>query len=287
MTLETLLKHPALWKGRQQHTGRDTLATGYKALDDALPSNGWPIGALTEIMTTDAGIGELSLLVPALGALTSRQQWIALVAPPYVPYAPALTNAGIALEYTLVIDSQSECKNDFWAAEQLLRSGVFSAVILWSSTNSDERQQRRLQLAAEQGKSWAVCYRPSRTARTSSPAGLRMVLRHAGTREAHTRGRHSQSPDVQNRGLQSRDLQSGSLHSSDPQSGDIRNTGLQIDIIKNRGGRLKCLNLADKPNRAGHRKADNLIALPRQRLNKSAAETVSNTAPNQRPGTIK
>ncbi len=253
MTLEALLKHPALWKGRQQHDGKDTLATGYDALDAALPSQGWPVGALTEIMTTDAGIGELSLLLPALGALTSNQQWIALVAPPYVPYAPALANAGIALEYTLVIDSQSEHKNDFWAAEQILRSGVFSAVILWSSTNGDERQQRRLQLAAEQGKSWAVCYRPSRTAQTSSPAGLRMVLRHAdtqtGTRQGQTR--HPQG-DLQTHDLQPSDLQSGDLKAH-----GLQTHGLQIDIIKNRGGRLKCLNLGD----ACHRKTDNLIAL--------------------------
>lgn len=253
MSLEALLKHPALWKGRQQHDGKDTLATGYDALDAALPSQGWPIGALTEIMTTDAGIGELSLLLPALGALTSSQQWIALVAPPYVPYAPALTNAGIALEYTLIIDSQSEHKNDFWAAEQMLRSGVFSAVILWSSANGDERQQRRLQLAAEQGKSWAVCYRPSRTAKTSSPAGLRMVLRHAAPGNGNTRdGR------LQTRSLQTRDLENR----------DFKYRGLQIDIIKNRGGRLKCLNLGD----ACHRKTDNLVALSRQRLSKPAAE---------------
>jgi cell division inhibitor SulA/protein ImuA len=212
MTLEALLKHPALWKGRQQNNERDTLATGFAALDAALPSQGWPIGALTEIMvaSTDGGtgIGELSLLSPALAALTSSQQWIALVAPPYVPYAPALVNAGISLEHTLIVEA--ETKNAFWAAEQMLRSGVFSAVVLWTSANGDERQQRRLQLAAEQGRSWAVCYRPDRTARTSSPAGLRMVLQHV-----------------------------------DPQNHDSSHSGLQVDIIKNRGGRLRCLHLGD------------------------------------------
>lgn len=212
MTLEALLKHPALWKGRQQNNERDTLATGFAALDAALPSQGWPIGALTEIMvaSTDSGtgIGELSLLSPALAALTSSQQWIALVAPPYVPYAPALVNAGISLEHTLIVEAES--KNAFWAVEQMLRSGVFSAVVLWTSANGDERQQRRLQLAAEQGRSWAVCYRPDRTARTSSPAGLRMVLQHV-----------------------------------DPQNHGSHNNGLQVDIIKNRGGRLRCLHLGD------------------------------------------
>lgn len=239
MTLEALLKHPALWKGRQQHNERDTLATGYEALDAALPSKGWPIGALTEIMVTDAGIGEFSLLLPALRSLTSNQQWIALVAPPYVPYAPALTNAGISLDYTLIIGSQCEHKNTFWAAEQMLRSGVFSAVILWSATNGDERQQRRLQLAAEQGKSWAVCYRPCRTAHTSSPAGLRMVLRY-----------------------------SSDSRTQESQNMNERDRGLQVDIIKNRGGRLQCLNLGD----TCYRKSDNLIPLPSHLLNPRAID---------------
>jgi len=194
------------------------------------------------------------LLLPALGTLTSSQQWIALVAPPYVPYAPALTNAGISLEYTLIIDSQCEHKNAFWAAEQMLRSGVFSAVILWSSTHGDERQQRRLQLAAEQGKSWVVCYRPYRTAHTSSPAGLRMVLRHIND------SGHRNSTDSGERDSQIRDSRSKDLSTR-----DSSNSGLQIDIIKNRGGRLKCLNLGD----ACHRKTDNLIALSHQRFNRA------------------
>ena len=194
MTVEALLKHPALWKGRQQHEKRETFPTGYTALDLALPSGGWPVGALTELMVAHEGVGEFTLLLPALAALTQQQQWIALVAPPYTPYAPALVNAGIALERLLVVDS-SDQKNAYWATEQLLRSAVFSSVVLWTEQSTDERRQRRLQLAAEQGKAWAVCYRPHRAASTSSPAGLRMILQKGAS-------------------------------------------GLQANIIKNRGGRL-------------------------------------------------
>ncbi len=175
MTIEALLKHPALWKGRVQHEKRETFATGYDALDTALPSGGWPVGALTELMVAHEGAGEFTLLLPALAALTQQQQWIALVAPPHTPYAPALVNAGVALERLLVVDSTDQ-KSAYWAAEQLLRSGVFSSVILWTDKIADESRQRRLQLAAEQGKAWAVCYRPYRASQTSSPAGLRITL---------------------------------------------------------------------------------------------------------------
>jgi len=82
MTVEALLKHPALWKGRQQHEKRETFATGYTPLNAALPSGGWPVGALTELMVAHEGVGEFTLLLPALAALTQQQQWIALVAPP-------------------------------------------------------------------------------------------------------------------------------------------------------------------------------------------------------------
>ena len=175
MTVEALLKHPALWKGWQQHEKRETFATGHTELDAALPSGGWPVGALTELMVAHEGVGEFTLLLPAMAALTQQQQWIALVAPPHTPYAPALVNAGVVLERLLVINPDDQ-KNAYWATEQLLRSAVFSSVVLWAEKVSDERRQRRLQLAAEQGKAWAVCYLPYRAAKTSSPAGLRIVL---------------------------------------------------------------------------------------------------------------
>ena len=175
MTVDTLSKHPALWKGWQQHEKRETFATDHTALDAALPSGGWPVGALTELMIAHEGVGEFTLLLPAMAALTQQQQWIALVAPPHTPYAPALVNAGVALERLLVVNPDDQ-KNAYWATEQLLRSAVFSSVVLWAEKTSDERRQRRLQLAAEQGKAWAVCYLPHRAAKTSSPAGLRIVL---------------------------------------------------------------------------------------------------------------
>lgn len=216
MALEALLKHPALWQGRQrQQTDHETLSTGYLQLDAILPARGWPIGTLTEVMSDNDGIGEFSLLLPALCKLTRQQHWIALIAPPYVPYAPALMAAGLALDRTLVVDTNTKGntkekeKDDFWAAEQLLRSGIFSAVILWCGKTSNDRTQRRLQLAAEHGKCWAVCYRPERTANTASPAGLRMLLKQ-------------------------------------------QNHQLYVDIIKNRGGRLQCVALNQETGNKKH-----------------------------------
>ena len=61
---------------------------------------GWPLGAVTEVFVEGYGVGELGLLMPALAALTKEdsatpKKWIAWVAPPFVPYAPALQQHGV------------------------------------------------------------------------------------------------------------------------------------------------------------------------------------------------
>ena len=62
-----------------------------------------------------------------------------------------------------------------WAAEQALRSGVCGAIALWLG-QSEPNALRRLQLAAEAGRSLAVLYRPLAHADQASPAALRLAL---------------------------------------------------------------------------------------------------------------
>src|SRR4051812_39379662 len=44
-------------------------STGFADFDALLPGGGWPVGAITELMPETYGIGELSLLLPALAKL--------------------------------------------------------------------------------------------------------------------------------------------------------------------------------------------------------------------------
>src|SRR5262245_4476208 len=46
------------------------VSSGHTALDAELPGNGWPQGALTELMVDVPGRGELSLLIPAVAQAT-------------------------------------------------------------------------------------------------------------------------------------------------------------------------------------------------------------------------
>ena len=168
--LEQLRRHPAIW--RRKAPPASALPTGFPALDAVLPDAGWSMGALTEILTSRDGVGELRLAMPALAALSARGRWLAWVGPPYVPYAPALEARGIALSRILWVRSHNTAQQ-LWSAEQALRSGACGAVLVWP-TRVHQRRLRRLQLAAESGGAWALLFQREGTSDDGSPASLRL-----------------------------------------------------------------------------------------------------------------
>src|SRR5487761_127047 len=187
--LSRLLEHPAIWRGRSAARTR-TLPTGFPALDEGLPGGGWPHAGLIEILPTCFGAGELSLLLPALAAMTRRPEarWCAWVAPPLQPFAPALAECGVALERVLVVQAKrserksgasksgrSEGSSALWAFEQTLRSGACDIALAWLRS-ALPRQIRRLHLAAQRGATLGVLFRPRQAARDSSPAALRVAV---------------------------------------------------------------------------------------------------------------
>ena len=124
-------QHPALWRGGD--LGRVTapsLPTGFAALDAELPGGGWPAAALIEILPQHEGIGELRILGYALARLSNEGRSLAWIAPPYLPYAPALQAAGIDLARLLFIKTHT-LKETLWAMEQALRSHACGAVLAW------------------------------------------------------------------------------------------------------------------------------------------------------------
>lgn len=170
--LQELLAHPSVWRGRSR-AAFETLPTGFPQLDAGLPGGGWPRHGLVEILTPDAGVGELYLLLPVLAALsrTTPARWCTWVSPPHEPFAPALLAHGVALERILVVRTHLP----LWAHEQALRSGACDAALAWLPRASP-RAIRRLQLAAEQGRALGVLYRSQRFAHEASPAMLRVML---------------------------------------------------------------------------------------------------------------
>jgi cell division inhibitor SulA/protein ImuA len=150
------------------------VATGHAALDRELPGGGWPTSTLTEVLHDAAGIGEISFLAGALARASEGDRLIAWIAPPHLPYAPALAAAGIALDRCLVVRPANR-DDSLWAAEQALRSGACGAVIFWLP-GDEYAWLRRLQMAAEAGHAMAVLFRSTAAERLSTPAHLRVML---------------------------------------------------------------------------------------------------------------
>ena len=174
--LARLLEHPALWRGSSA-AQRPGLSTGFAALDEQLPGKGWPRSGLIEILVARFGSGELSLLLPALASLTRARcaRWCVWVAPPLMPFAPALASQGVVLDRVAVVSGA----HPLWAFEQALGSGACDAALAWARRPLP-REIRRLQLAAERGRTLGVLFRPRRVARQPSAAVLRLGLEPSG-----------------------------------------------------------------------------------------------------------
>ena len=175
VALADLIEARSVWRG----PARAPLApaehpTGFSELDARLPTGGWPAASLSEILLPADGVGELSLVMPALARLTRAGKRIVVVAPPYRLHAPGWHNAGIDLAQVEVVEAGNP-KDALWASEQCLRSAACAAVLCWP-LRADDRALRRLQVAAETGQALGFAFRDAREARNPSPAALRLQI---------------------------------------------------------------------------------------------------------------
>ncbi|MGP4845957.1 translesion DNA synthesis-associated protein ImuA [Marinobacter sp. 1Y8] len=173
--IDTLISDARVWQASQhKQTTAPAESTGFALLDDHLPGQGWPRGALIECMPEALGIGELQLMLPTIKRLTCTQQAVFWIDPPHIPYAPALSRAGVDLTRIIQVSTQSR-QDHLWTLENCLRSSATGLVIAWP--NQLKRSDiRRIQLAAESGDSLCILFRDARHADNSSPAALRLKL---------------------------------------------------------------------------------------------------------------
>lgn len=171
--LEKLKQGGRLWQGRKDAPlAQGVLPSGWSALDEAL-GGGWPRSGLVEVIS-DAHQG-LPLLLPLLARLGAGDRWLAWVAPPHVPYAPALVAHGIRIDRLLLVQEVS-AEQCLWATEQALKSGACGMVLAWPQ-RLQAVQLRRLQLAAEHGDCPGILFRNARALRQASPAAVRLRVR--------------------------------------------------------------------------------------------------------------
>lgn len=182
--LEGLLQDPRIWRmgsAADAHNSQGGfIPTGWPKLDEIL-GGGWPLGQLTEVLIDRPGTGELSLLLPALerlvpagSAAAGRGGRVALIAPPHVPYAPALARAGLDPAGFLLAHPRGR-RDVLWALEQVLHAHGCVAVFGWIDEAAG-LALRRLQQAAAQSTVWTLLYRHARLQGNPSPAPLRLRL---------------------------------------------------------------------------------------------------------------
>jgi cell division inhibitor SulA/protein ImuA len=176
--LEEILQQHPIWRGGALSSAAPAVPTGFAQLDRELPGGGWPAGALSEILGQREGVGELQLVLPALAALSWAGKRVVWLAPPHLPYAPALAAAGVDLAHLAVVRAPGR-RDALWAAEQVLRAGSCHALLAWFPSARYE-ELRRLAVAAEASRAWVALFRPLQAAQESSPACLRLSLEPAG-----------------------------------------------------------------------------------------------------------
>jgi cell division inhibitor SulA/protein ImuA len=216
-----------VWRGTGGRSTRAILPSGFPALDSRLPGGGWPRGAIIEIFVSRYGIGELTVLIPALAALTrpvlgEAPKWVAWIAPPFIPYPPALTERGVRIERLLMIHPSTGRKDRLWAIEQVVRSGSSIGVLAWLA-EADDVVLRRLQLATEERECWTVLFRPLEALEARSPAALRIRLSQLTP--------HSQLPPQSKLSPQL--------------SNEQFSEGIRVEIMKCRGGGPSTVDLTE------------------------------------------
>lgn len=177
MSNKAPLAHPAVWRaGELGHGAVRALGSQHAGLDAELPGHGWPLGMLTELICREAGIGELRLLMPVLRQLTRERRIVVLLGPPLMPYAPALADFGIDLDYLVVVDAPRPADR-LWAIEQTLRSANFGALLAWlPQAHTRLEHLRRLQSAAHGTTGPVFLFRELPARMEPSPAPLRLLL---------------------------------------------------------------------------------------------------------------
>lgn len=160
-TLNELFRQRRLWKGSRSPAPGQGIGTGFPPLDEILPYRGWPRGAVMAVTVCDWGIGELSLFLPLMAYYNRDNRHVSWIAPPYTPYAPALTAAGLDLGLCRVLLNPDRDQQILWCAEKLLQSSACGLVLAWPRMLSG-RAVRRLQLAVEDSGASCVLFHRER-----------------------------------------------------------------------------------------------------------------------------
>jgi protein ImuA len=176
------LWHADAWSGLHEQV----VSTGYSALDAALPSGGWPVSQLIEVLVDTSSNTDVSLIAPALPRMLESElghaaSKLVLIDPPHEPSLPAWEVQGVLADSVVRIDTDllsaghtasTSATRVCWAIEQALRCAQVSVVLAWLP-RVPSQSLRRLQVAAGSSQALLMVLRPRGNAQPS-PAPLRL-----------------------------------------------------------------------------------------------------------------
>ena len=161
--------------------GEQSISTGSDCLDACLPAAGLVSGAMHEwVEQTGVGGGGdwLSLLAARQALEVNRQGHLVVLDLAGTFYPPAALALGLEAGRIIVLRPANRA-DGLWAIDQALRSPAVAAV--WGRLDSlDDREARRLQLAAEVGNTLGLWTRPQAALRAPSWAETRWLVRGLG-----------------------------------------------------------------------------------------------------------
>ncbi len=196
--LQSLRQQLARLERSGNSVSEDRVSSGAAILDAMLPGKGLATGTMHEWVEHEGG--GLACWLALLSARSALLGWdrrhhgrLVVLDREGTFYPPAAQALGIPLE-RLVLIRPKDHDELIWSADQALRSPVVSAV--WGRLETlDDRDARRLQLAAEVGGSLGLWIRPQRALSQPSWADVRWYVRGLPPL-SHTATKSSAAPSV-------------------------------------------------------------------------------------------
>ena len=153
-------------------------SAGAAAIDRLLPGGGLQHGMLVEWLAELPGCGAATLGLVAAREACRAGGMLVVLDRAQTFYPPAAVGWGVDPARLIVVRPRT-ARDEIWAAVQSLRSPVVAAV--WAMIDRlDSRNFRRLQLAAEAGRTLGVLVRPASARGQPSWADVRLGV---GTRQ--------------------------------------------------------------------------------------------------------
>lgn len=158
-------------------TQLNAISTGCQAMDACLPAGGYTPGSVIEYLRTTSGCGAtyLALTAAASALQASDGKYLVIIDTHHQFYPPVLVNHRISLSQVVWVRPQNQA-DAIWAMDQALRTLAVAAVIA-DLPVLDERDARRLQLAAERGGGLGLLLRGLEARRMPSWAEVQWVVR--------------------------------------------------------------------------------------------------------------